>query len=58
MIPGASEGAGWLPIDHGLPQLGDGPAPCPASDSHHGFTRMIVDGAQAIPLGRLPGGAS
>jgi hypothetical protein len=56
VIPGARDGAGRMPIDHGLQPFGDLSATCAAAEEHHGFTRMIVDGAQAIPLVRLPGG--
>lgn len=44
MIPGDGGGAGRMPIDHGLPEGGDGAAPLPASAAHHGFTRVLVDG--------------
>ena len=37
-------------------QLGDLLAPFPAVEQHPGFARVVVDGAQTIPLVRLPWG--
>jgi hypothetical protein len=51
--PGARAGAGRLPVDHGLPPCGDLPAPWAAAAPHHGFTRLLMDGTQALPLIRL-----
>jgi hypothetical protein len=56
VIPGDLDGPGRMPIDHGLPPFGDFPATFAAAEEPHGCTRMIVDGAQAIPLVRLPWG--
>ena len=56
IIPGAIDCPGRMCVDQDLPQLGDLPTPCAAPEQPHGFTRRVIDGAQALPVIRLPGG--
>jgi hypothetical protein len=56
ILPGAIDGAGGMFVDQGLPQLGDLTTTFAAPEQHNGFTRIVVDSAQAIPFIRLTGG--
>jgi hypothetical protein len=56
VIPGDIDGAGRMPFDYGLQQLGHFPAPLAAAEEHYGFTRVVVNGPQTIALVRLPWG--
>jgi hypothetical protein len=55
IIPGDRDRAGRMLVDQGLPQLDDLLTPCAAPEQHHGFTRLVVNGAHAIPFIRLTG---
>jgi hypothetical protein len=44
--------------DQRLQAFGDPLAPFPAAEQHHGFARVVVDGAQTIALVRLPWGGN
>jgi len=54
VIPGDIDGAGRMLVDQGLQPFGDLPATFAASEQDYGVARMVVDGAQAIPLVGLP----
>jgi hypothetical protein len=56
VIPGHLDGACGVLVDQGLRPCGDLAAPCAAAEQPHGFARLVVDGAQTLPLGRLPWG--